>query len=58
MVHDGKEGLEKATSQTYELLIIDRMLPNADGMEIIKAVREKKKVPIIVTTAKGQLEDK
>lgn len=58
VVTDGKEGLDKALSQVYELLIIDRMLPSMDGVNIIKAVREKKSVPIIMTTAKGQLEDK
>lgn len=58
MVHDGKEGLDKALSQVYELMIIDRMLPSMDGVTIAKTVREKKSVPIIMTTAKWQLEDK
>lgn len=55
---DGKKGLDKAISQVYEVMIIDRMLPSMDGVSIAKAVREKKAVPIIMTTAKGQLEDK
>lgn len=55
---DGKAGLEKALSHVYELLIIDRMLPSMNGVTIAKAVREKKAVPIIMTTAKWQLEDK
>ena len=59
LIADGKEGLDKALSQVYELLIIDRMLPSMDGVTIAKKVREKKTgVPIIMTTAKGQLEDK
>ncbi len=59
LIGDGKEGLDKALSQVYELLIIDRMLPSMDGVTIAKKVREKKTgVPIIMTTAKGQLEDK
>lgn len=58
MVHDGKEGLDKALSYVYELFIIDRMLPSLDGVSVAKAIREKKSVPIIMTTAKGQLEDK
>jgi len=49
---DGKKGLEKALSHVYELMIIDRMLPSMDGVTIAKTVREKKAVPIIMTTAK------
>ena len=52
MVHDGKEGLEKALSHAYELLIVDRMLPSMDGVTLCKTVREKKSIPIIMTTAK------
>lgn len=52
MVHDGKEGLEKAMSHVYELLIIDRMLPSMEGVAIAKEIRQKKAVPIIMTTAK------
>lgn len=58
IVQDGKEGLQKALTHVYELFIIDRMLPSMDGVTIAKAIREKKSVPIIMTTAKGQLEDK
>ena len=49
---DGRAGLEKALSHVYELLIIDRMLPSMDGVTIAKTIREKKAVPIIMTTAK------
>lgn len=58
VVHDGREGLEKAMSHVYELLIIDRMLPSMEGVAIAKEIRQKKAVPIIMTTAKWQLEDK
>ena len=58
VAHDGKEGLDKALSYVYELMIIDRMLPTMDGVTIAKTVRQKKAVPIIMTTAKWQLEDK
>lgn len=57
-MHDGKEGLDKALSQVYELIVVDRMLPSLDGVSICKAIREKKSIPLIMTTAKGQLEDK
>lgn len=56
--HDGKIGLDRALSHVYELFIIDRMLPSMDGVTIAKTIRQKKSVPIIMTTAKWQLEDK
>lgn len=60
VVYDGLEGIGFATTKPYDLLILDRMLPNiSDGLAIAKAVREEgKHMPIIMLTAKGQLNDK
>lgn len=57
-VDDGKEGLEKALSEAYDLVLLDVMLPNMDGFAICKALREKKPTqPIVMLTAKGSEDD-
>ena len=58
IVHDGKEGCERALWFSYDMFIIDRMLPSMDGVSIMSEIRKKKRTPIIMTTAKWQLEDK
>ncbi len=57
--HDGDTGLELALRGTYDLAIVDWMLPNRDGPSICSAVREAKlNTGIILLTARGQLEDR
>ena len=56
---DGEEGLESALTNIYDLIILDVMLPNINGFEILKKIREKSiKSKVIMLTAKTQLEDK
>lgn len=56
---DGEEGLESALTSIYDLIILDVMLPNINGFEILKKIREKNiKSKVIMLTAKTQLEDK
>ncbi len=58
-VRDGKEGLEMATFNPYDLLIVDLMLPGMNGTELIKRVRRKNAaVPIVVLTARDAIADK
>ena len=58
VANDGKEGMEKALSENYDLIILDLMLPTVDGFEICKQVREKKNTPIIMVSAKKDDIDK
>lgn len=56
---EGEEGFYKATSDIYDLIILDVMLPNMNGFEILKGLREKQiQSKIIMLTAKSMLEDK
>lgn len=56
---DGKEGLRKALDETADLIILDLMLPEMDGLEVCRELRQKKiAVPIIMLTAKGEEIDK
>lgn len=57
-VYDGTSWLNLALERQYELIILDVMLPGMDGFEILQQVRQTKQVPVIMTTAKGQIEDK
>lgn len=55
---DGEEGLYLATSENYDCLVLDIMLPKMDGMEICRKLRaEKIMIPIIMLTAKSSVED-
>lgn len=58
MVHTGDIGLQKALTQSYDLILLDVMLPNIDGFEICKKVRTMKDIPIIMVTAKKEEIDK
>ncbi|ANX13173.1 DNA-binding response regulator [Fictibacillus arsenicus] len=56
---DGKNGLEKAESEIPDLIILDLMLPEMDGLEVCKELRSKKlNIPILMLTAKDDEFDK
>lgn len=56
---DGEEGLYKALDGTYDLLILDVMLPSMNGFEILKEIRqEENDIKVIMLTAKSELDDK
>lgn len=54
----GDVGVTKALKGEYDLIILDLMLPNIDGFEICKRIREEKNVPIIMVSAKKDDIDK
>ena len=56
---DGEEGLFLADTNPYDLIILDLMLPKMDGIELCKALREKKiRTPVMMVTAKDAVSDK
>lgn len=55
---DGKQGLEKALSGNYSLILLDIMLPGMDGFQVCREIRTKKEVPILMVTAKQEDIDK
>ncbi|NOZ44944.1 MAG: response regulator transcription factor [bacterium] len=55
---DGIQGLHKHEKIFYELILLDIMLPKLDGISLCKKIRATREVPIIMLTAKGQIEDK
>lgn len=57
--YDGEEGLAMASTEPYDLAIIDLGLPTLSGIEVIKKIREQGiHMPIIILTAKGSIADK
>ena len=57
--YDGPSGLKMAFSDSYDLIILDVMLPDMDGLEICRKLRAAKMaVPILMLTARGALEDR
>lgn len=54
----GDEGLEKALSDTVDLVILDLMLPEMDGFEICRRIREQKNTPVIMVSARKDDIDK
>lgn len=58
VAYDGEEALEKAKSQTYDIILLDLMLPKINGLEVCQQIREFSQVPIIMLTAKGEDMDK
>lgn len=57
--YDGKDGMGNALTINYDLIILDRMLPEIDGKEICRKLREKKyNTPIIMLTAKDRISDR
>src|SRR5690606_35745597 len=56
---DGRDGLERLRNETFELVILDRMLPYIDGMEVSRILREERRpVYVLMLTAKDALQDK
>lgn len=56
---DGQEGLQLAISQEFDLIILDLMLPNIDGMKILKRIRgEGHQVPVIILSARHTVQEK
>lgn len=54
----GDVGVSRALSEDFELIILDLMLPNMDGFEICKKIREVKNIPVIMVSAKKDDIDK
>lgn len=59
VAYDGEDGLAMATTEPYDLIILDRMLPKVDGLKILQICREKNiNTPILFLTAKDKILDK
>ena len=58
VANDGRTGLDKSLTEDYDLIILDLMLPEVDGFEICRQIRNEKNTPIIMVSAKKDDIDK
>jgi two-component system response regulator ArlR len=59
LAHDGRTGLDLALSEIYDIVILDIMLPELSGIDILRKMRQENvETPVILLTAKGETEDK
>ena len=55
---DGSEGLTKALETDYDAIVLDVMLPKMDGWELLRRLRETKKTPVLMLTARDAVPDR
>lgn len=58
MAGDGEAGLMKAKLYDYDIILLDLMLPKISGENLYKTLKKSKSTPVIITSAKSQLENK
>jgi len=59
LAYDGQTGLDLALSDTYDVVILDVMLPGLDGLEVCRQIRaERIMTPVLMLTARGAVEDR
>ena len=57
-VFDGRSGLDKALEEDFDLILLDIMLPELNGIEVLRRLRQKKETPVIMLTARDAVMDK
>jgi DNA-binding response OmpR family regulator len=59
VAYTGTDGFDLASSEDYDLIVLDLMLPDMDGLEICRQLRQKQNhTPVLILTAKSQVQDK
>lgn len=58
IAYDGEEGLTKALSEKFDIILLDIMLPKLDGFKVLEGIRTKSDVPVIMVTARDDDKDK
>jgi len=56
--YNGKDALEQVRTQLPDLILLDIMMPDINGFEVLKKIREVNNVPVIMLTAKGEEDDR
>jgi two-component system response regulator ArlR len=58
VVTDGEQAVQKFSSQAYDLVLLDIMLPKKNGLECLREIRKQSDVPVIILTARKEVYDK
>jgi len=56
--YNGRDGLARALKNTYDLIVLDVMLPGANGFTVLRQLRRRKEVPVIMLTARVHRQDR
>lgn len=57
-VHNGTEGVERALSGDHALVVLDVMLPDVRGFEVLRQLRARSRMPVLMLTARGNEQDR
>src|SRR5689334_784947 len=57
-VHTGRQGLEKALAGPFDAIILDIMMPEMDGLEVLRRLRANSHVPVLMLTGLGEESDR
>src|SRR5690606_23279917 len=55
---DGASGLAAAAASTYDVMVLDVMLPDLEGFEVLKRLRKRSDLPVLMLTARGEDTDR
>jgi two-component system, OmpR family, response regulator len=55
---DGREGLSRLETDAFDAVLLDVMMPGIDGLEVLRRIRQKAKLPVIMLTARGDESDR
>lgn len=58
IAYDGEEGLKKALTERFDIVLLDIMLPKLDGFKVLEGIRTRSDVPVIMVTARDDDKDK
>ncbi len=58
VAYDGEEGLKKALTEKFDIVLLDIMLPKLDGFKVLEGIRTRSDVPVIMVTARDDDKDK
>ncbi|UOF92746.1 response regulator transcription factor [Fodinisporobacter ferrooxydans] len=58
VAYDGRQGLELALKQSWDVILLDIMLPEINGLEVCRRIRQESPVPILILTARGTVPDR
>lgn len=58
LAHDGSEGVKLALQSEYDVIVLDVMMPVMSGLEALRKIRDSKRTPVLMLTAKGEAVDR
>jgi two-component system, OmpR family, response regulator CpxR len=58
LAHGGAEGIERALAESYSLIMLDVMMPAFDGFEVLRRIRQHRRTPVLMLTARGDTHDR